>query len=153
MSRVCRMPNSSSLSLAERLPGWEDRLVEVIAAARETPYKLGRHDCFSLACGVVKALTGEDLYAPWAGRYSSKRGALRLIAEFAGDFTTAASKFFGSEPQPVPLGRRGDICEFVDGDGEQHLGIVLGVNIALLSPIGLDYLPRDAAKHCWRIGS
>lgn len=136
-----------------RLPGWEDRLVGVMAAARAMPYELGRHDCFRLACAVVQALTGEDLYAPWAGAYSSKRMALRLIAEFESrGFTAAASKFFGSEPQPVPLGRRGDICEFVDGEGEQHLGVVLGSNVALLSPVGLDYLPRDAAKHCWRIG-
>jgi hypothetical protein len=136
----------------ERLPGWEDRLVAVIAKARAEPYELGRHDCFRLACSVVEALTGRDPWAPWAGSYASKREALRRIAEFGGDFTAAASKFFGSAPVPMALGQRGDVCEYVDGDGEQHLGIVLGLNITLMSPVGIDFLPREAGAHCWRIG-
>lgn len=146
------MPSSSFPSLPERLPGWEDRLAELMAAARLEPYRLGQHDCFRLACRTVEALTGHDLYAPWAGSYASKREALKRIAEFAGDFTAAASKFFGSEPVHMNLGRRGDIAEFVGEDGEQHLGIVLGMDVALLGPDGLEFLPRDACKHCWRIG-
>ena len=147
------MRSFSCLSQAERLPGWEDRLVAVISAARDEPYCLGKHDCFRLACSTVQALTGQDLWTPWAGSYSSKRAALRLIAEFhAEGFTAAASKFFCSEPEPMPMGRRGDICEYVDGEGEQHLGVVLGVFVALMNPAGLDYLPRELAAHCWRIG-
>jgi hypothetical protein len=136
----------------ERLSGWEDRLAEVIAQARTKSYRLGEHDCFRLACAVVEALTGRDLWSPWAGTYTSKREALRRILEFSTDFTTAASKFFGVEHEPMPLARRGDVCEFRDPLGEQHLGIVLGVNVALLGPEGLRYLPRDACAHAWRIG-
>jgi hypothetical protein len=137
----------------ERLPGWEDRLFATIEAARSRPYRLGEHDCFRLACAVVEALTGANPWEPWAGSYSSKREALRRIAEFhAGGFTAAASRFFGGEPAPIELARRGDICEFVDVDGEQHLGVMLGVHVALLGPEGLSFAPREVCKHCWRIG-
>ena len=147
------MHSSCCLSTAERRPGWEDRLAAVIEAARSAPYELGRHDCFRLACSVIDALTGIDLWAPFAGSYASRREALRRIAEFeAAGFTAAASKLFGSTPMPMPFARRGDVCEFRDEDGEQHLGIVLGVKVALLGPEGLAFAGRDECRHCWRIG-
>src|SRR6266508_3556525 len=98
MWRRSRMHSSSCLEAATvqtsgRLPGWEDRLAEAIAAARAKPYVLGEHDCFRLACAVVRALTGEDRWPQWRGRYASKREALRLIAEAGRDFTAAFSAF------------------------------------------------------------
>jgi hypothetical protein len=147
------MPSSFFPPPRERLPGWEDRLFAVIKAAREEPYALGRHDCFRLACRVVEALTGADVWTPWAGSYGSRREALKRIAEFhAGGFTAAASKFFGSEPRPMTFARRGDICEYADDAGEQHLGVVTGVMVALLGPEGLEFVQRDLCAHCWRIG-
>jgi len=146
------MRSFSSPFRAERQPGWEDRLAATIAAARARPYKLGEHDCFRLACSVVQALTGEDLWTPWAGSYASKREALKRIAEFAGDFTAAASKFFGGLPHLMAFARRGDICEFVDVDGEQHLGVCIGVSVALLGPTGITFALREDCVHCWRIG-
>jgi uncharacterized protein DUF6950 len=149
------MLSSSCLSL-ERLPGWEDRLAFAISWARSRPYKLGSHDCFRFSLMCVQALTGEDLWTPWAGTYASKREALRRIAEFAGDFTAAASKFFGSEPQPMALAQRGDICEYVSGaegkDRDQHLGVVMGVKVALLGPEGLTFVDREDCRHCWFVG-
>lgn len=146
------MLSSCCPSRVERLPGWEDRLFATITAARAKPYKLGEHDCFRLACATVEALTGVNPWEPWAGAYASKREALRRIAEFAGDFTAAASKFFGSAPERMELARRGDICEYVDDAGEQHLGIVIGVMVALLGPEGLEFVQLDLCRHCWRIG-
>lgn len=146
------MPNSS-FPLLERAPGWEDRLAAVITAARSQPYALGKHDCFRLACSVVQALTGRDLFGPWAGAYSSKREALRRIAEFdERGFTAAASRFFGAQPEPMSAARRGDICEYKDDAGEQHLGVVMGAMVAVLGPDGLEFLQRDLCAHCWRIG-
>lgn len=144
--------NSGAGALGSRLVGWEDRLFRVLEAARQRPYELGKHDCFRLACEVVQALTGADVWTPWAGSYSSKREALRQIAHFAGDFTAAASKFFGSLPRLMPHARRGDICEFVDADGEQHLGVALGLTVAILGPLGLEFVPREVCAHCWAIG-
>lgn len=134
-----------------RLPGWERRLPVAIAAVRETPYLLGRNDCFRLACLAVEALTGEDLWRHWAGRYATRRQALKLIADYGGSFTEAFSNFFGTEPEPMGRARRGDIAEFVDGT-EPHLGVVTGVSVAMYVEAGLDFVNRGACRHCWRIG-
>jgi len=146
------MPSSSCQS-AERIPGWEDRLFTVINAARTRPYVLGENDCFRLACAVVEALTGKDLSGPWKGAYSSKREALRRIAEFdARGFTAAASRLFSVPPQTMPNARRGDICEYVDDAGEQHLGVVLGTMVAVMGPDRMEFVQRELCAHCWRIG-
>ena len=145
------MLNSSCLEPGDRLKGWEDRLVDVVASAKAKPYKLGEHDCFRVATAAVEALTGQDLWVPWAGKYKSKTAALKRIAAFGRDFTAAASKLFAVEPGPMPLARRGDICEFFF-NGEQHLGIVMGIDVAVLGEEGLIHVPRSACKHFWAIG-
>lgn len=145
------MRNSSCLEPGDRLPGWEDRLAGIVSAARLKPYVIGEHDCFRVATAVVQALTGQDLWAPWSGKYRSKTAALKRIAAFAGDFTAAASKLFAVEPRAMAFARRGDVCEFFFND-EQHLGIVVGLNVVVLGEQGLIQVPRTDCKHFWAIG-
>lgn len=135
-----------------RLEGWESRLAEVIEWARHEPYVLGAHDCFRVACRAVEALTGADLWPQWAGRYRTRRQALVLIYRYGGAFTPAASKLFGSEPVGMLLARRGDIAEFVDPNGEQHLGVCNGEFVAVLESYGLLFTPMQTCAHAWRIG-
>jgi len=135
-----------------RLPGWESRLAALIETARSEPYELGRHDCFRLACASIEALTGIDHWPRWAGRYGTRRDALKLIAEFHREgFTAAASKLFGREPVAPLLARRGDIVELVQA-GEQHLGVAVGAEAAVLGEAGLAFIPLSECAHCWRIG-
>lgn len=137
-----------------RQPGWEGRLAAAIEAARGQPYRLGEHDCFRFACRVVEALTGVDLWPPFAGRYASQRQALKVIAEWGGTFTEAFTAFFGSAPQRMAWARRGDIAEVLDIEPPHlpHLGVVTGSQIAVLLDTGLAFLPRSRGRHCWRIG-
>lgn len=148
-----------------RVQGWERGLEAAIEAARLKPYVIGQHDCFRLACAVVAALTGVDLWPGWAGRYGTGRGALRHVALFAqGDgqptterspaafFTRAACRLFGAQPVPMAQARRGDIAEFRDDKGECHLGVVLGSTVAVLDSAGLVFIPRRWAVHAWRVG-
>lgn len=136
-----------------RRPGWERRLLRALEAARSTPYALGRHDCFRFACAAVEALTGEDLWPAWAGRYRTRRGALRLIHAYAGaGFTEAFSKLFGASPVRASLARRGDVLEYVDPRAEQHLGVALGADVAVLGERGLAFVRLSACRHAWAIG-
>lgn len=148
-----------------RIQGWEGRLAGAIAAGRR-PYKLGEHDCFRFACAAVEALIGVDLWAPWAGRYRTKRQALRLLKQYAGEaalelgmpygsanvFTLAFSRLFGAAPEAIARAQRGDVAEYVDGAGEQHLGIVNGARVVVLLESGLGDVPRSSCAHAWRIG-
>lgn len=139
--------------MAGRLQGWEMRLHACVEAARARPYRLGEHDCFRFACAVVEALTGADLWAPWAGRYRTRLGALRQIHRFGGGgFTEAGTKLFAVAPVAMGLARRGDIAEFADPDGEQHLGVALGPDVAVLAAGGLTFVKRSACRHVWRVG-
>ena len=135
----------------ERIEGWESRLAAVVADAALKPYALGEHDCFRVACCAVEALTGADLWAEWAGRYATHTQALRIIAEYGGDFTGSFTKLFGIEPVSVKLARRGDIMEFLTTDGQQHLGVCLCEMVIVLGERGLFYVRITECKHCWRI--
>lgn len=134
-----------------RLDGWEGRLARVLEAARAQPYALGRHDCFRVACLAVEALTGRDLWTPFAGTYRTRKGALRRIAEYGGDFDAAAAKLFGVPASPAAFARRGDILKYVAPGGEPHLGVCNGADVALLSERGLVFLPLTECACCWRI--
>jgi hypothetical protein len=134
-----------------RLEGWELRLEVILEASRRSPYQLGHHDCFSVACSVVEAMTGVNHWLRWAGTYSTPRQALVRIAEYGGNFDGAAEKLFGSPSVDVKLARRGDIVKFVH-NGEPHLGVINGSTAAVLGPDGLRWVERTACERAWRIG-
>lgn len=135
-----------------RLEGWEKRLAEIVEAARSRPYELGAHDCFRLACAAVEALTGVDHWAAWQGKYKTKREALALIAQYGSTFTDAATKLFDVEPIEMNFAHRGDIAEIVDASGEKHLGVVIDARVACFVDSRLQFIPRSACRHAWRIG-
>ena len=135
----------------KRRQGWEGRLAAVIEAARSKPYVLGSHDCLRVACQAVEALTGADRWAEFEG-YKTKREALATIAQFGPDFTAAIDWFFAAPSVDVRLARRGDICLVETPDGEEHLGVCLGRDTALLAPEGLIYFQTLLCKRAWRVG-
>ena len=144
-----------------RLEGWERRLLAVIDDARARPYALGEHDCFRLACSAVQALTGADLWTYWAGKYKTRREALRLLAEFAllphgatalEVFTAAAGRLFHTRLESPRRACRGDIMEYIDPpSGEPHLGVCVGAHAAVLGEHGLAFVPITRCEGCWRI--
>ena len=93
----------------ERLAGWEQALVDWLAACEREPFVWGQHDCCSFAAGAVKAQTGVDHYAPFAGGYRTAAGALKALKrqgfeDLHGPFDAA----LGERTAPLLL-QRGDI--------------------------------------------
>jgi hypothetical protein len=138
--------------MTQRIEGWEDRLDAAISDALIEPYALGSHDCFRLACTVVKALTGVDRWDEFAGKYKTRRQAERLLAQHGSTFETAGDWFFGGENVTAAMARRGDICCIATEDGAKHLGICMGKHVALLGPDGLVFHHTLNALCAWRIG-
>lgn len=134
-----------------RLEGWERRLDAVVEAARERPYALGEHDCFRVACRVLEALTGVDRWPEFSG-YTTRREAMRKLAEYGSTFEASGDWFFGDTSIGVRWARRGDICCIQTEDGEKHLGVCLGAETALLAPDGLTYVPTLTCLCAWRVG-
>lgn len=98
-----------------RLPDWEQRLLAWLEQCDPLPYRWGAHDCCTFAAGAVQAQTGLDFYAPFAGGYSTERGALRALKrqgfeDLFGPFDAA----LGARTAPL-LCQRGDIVS--DGKG------------------------------------
>ena len=135
-----------------RLEGWEDRLADILMWAADCPYQLGQHDCFTVACAVVKALTGVNRWPEFEGRYSTKEEALALLAQWGPSFVAAGSRFFGAAATTAAQARRGDICAIRDATGEMHLAVVIGTRLAALGPDGLRYYSTDVAVAVWRVG-
>jgi hypothetical protein len=133
-----------------RLEGWEGRLYAVLDAARARPYKLGEHDCFKVACQVLEALTGVNRWPEFAGHYTTRREARRLIARHGRSFEAAFDWFFGSANVPVRYAQRGDIVALAAGD-DKHLGVCLGAESTFLSDEGLVRLPTLDCLCAWKI--
>lgn len=133
-----------------RLQGWEARLAGVIEAARPEPFAWGSTDCFRLACSAVEALTGENHWPRFAGRYASKRAALRIIAE-RGTFAEFVRWVFAIPAIPVKLARRGDLV-LVAQPGMAALGVSLGNECAVRLESRLGFVPRAAIACAWKVG-
>jgi hypothetical protein len=119
--------------------------------ARRAPYELGVHDCFKVACEVLKALTGVERWNEFAG-YRTKEEAVALILQHGSTFELAFDVFFGSTNVAPAFAQRGDICATRGPDGEKHLGVCLGVDTAFLGPGGLVHMPTLSCLCCWKIG-
>ena len=127
-------------NVTARLPGWESRMAQIIDAYRDLPYQLGRCDCFSLACAVFHALRGVDHWPTFAGRYSTLREAIALIAAHGHTFEDAMVCFGGLERAPVLQAQRGDLVLYRDDNG-MHLTVCVGAMVAAYGPSGLVFLP------------
>lgn len=104
-----------------------------------------------MACEIVEALTGIDRWPEFAG-YTTRREAMLKLAEFGSSFEAAGDWFFGAPSVDVKLARRGDICCVETVDGEKHLGVCIGAEVALLAPGGLIYTPLLTCLCAWGVG-
>lgn len=161
---LCAARPAPAAPATERTEGWETRLAAALERFHARPYRLGENDCFRLACAVLEALTGQDRWPEFDGRYASRRAAISLIRTYAdaapegiagsleSPFDVAFSGFFGVGPCSAGYARRGDIVKVCDANGTAHLGVCLGAQIAVYREQGVAREPRESAVCCWRIG-
>jgi hypothetical protein len=118
-----------------RLPDWKSRLIDYLNDVDGKPYALGTHDCALFAAGAVATMTGDDMAAPFRGRYRTLKGGLSRIrkAGFDDHIALAQSRFAQVHPAYVAPG---DLAVVDTGDGPA-LGVVQGEGIYVL---GLDRL-------------
>lgn len=133
--------------MRRRRQDWPLRLNAWLDSARNRPFSWGSHDCVLAAADAVVAMTGWDPAAEFRGRYTTRTGGVRALAEGGGleAMVTAAL----GDPLPTPrLAGRGDLV-LVDGGPEgPALCVVLGAEAA--GP-GLDQVVYAPMKD-WRVG-
>lgn len=132
---------------------WPARLAAVVACAATRPYVLGEWDCLRFSCACIDAMTGVDLWPRFSG-YRTKRQALVTIARIAPTLGEAITAVLAVPPQPVFLGRRGDIALYRDDAGEEHIGVVLGARVGVLGADGLLQVSLADVRlvSTWRVG-
>lgn len=150
---VTTLPNPQShLAVLWRRPGWPERLAAYLATARRRPFAWGAHDCALFSAGAVEALTGTDLAAPYRGRYTTARGAARVLRRAgAGSLDAFVAGYFPRLPGPL-LAQRGDLALVDSGTGAGlALGVVYGAQVLSVGPDGLAEVPLSAAVTAWRV--
>ena len=136
--------------MSERRPGWELRLCEAVGAARDRTFRWGRHDCATFAFDLRREIAGgHDVAARWRGRYSTARGAVRVMRRLGWSSLEAAGRELLGEPlASVHLAQRGDLVLANTGLG---FGVCLGARAAGIAPEGLVLVPITACALAWRV--
>lgn len=133
-----------------RIEHWERHLAEAVAVAQARPFAWGLHDCPTFAFETRQLLTaGVDVAALWRGRYSTARGAVRVMRRLGWSSLEASGRDLLGEPLPsVHLAQRGDLVLANTGLG---FGVCLGARAAGIAPEGLVLVPLSACAMAWRV--
>lgn len=136
-----------------RIEKWRGRFDAACDAMRRTPFSWGDNDCFvGLVGGLSAALTGEDVSAPWRGRYTTAVGALRVLRN---DGFDNLADLAGSVLPEIHISRAriGDVAAIPSDDGFGFtLGVVNGERIFVLRPEGFGTVDLMTAKRAFRLG-
>lgn len=131
-----------------RRADWPTRLAGVVEGRRQLPFSWGAHDCCAFAAACVEAVTGIDHFAAWRGRYRSRMGAMRWIAE-AGGLPVLVSRALG-EPDLPGRAQRGDVV-LIGTRAGFALGVCVGSTIACAGPQGVTFVPLNEGLQCWHV--
>ncbi|MFC6490907.1 DUF6950 family protein [Nitratireductor sp. GCM10026969] len=136
-----------------RIPGWRSRVEAVIDEIKYSPFAWGERDCGPWLVGrVVEAVTGEDLAAPYRGRYRTATGAVRLMQaegfESLGDLV--ASLLPEIHPSQAKIA---DIAAFADDSALGFsLGVVNGERVFVMGENHLGTMNLLQAERAFRVG-
>lgn len=137
----------------KRFDDWRARLAAEMDRQRRDPFVWGQHDCaIGFAAAIVEALTGDDMAAPYRGRYRTAKGAMKLLrdagADKLGDFV--AQHLPEVHPSQARVGDLGVVVS----DGAIGEGICMfdASGVVVMTEQGHGRLPRDAAFRAFRVG-
>src|SRR3990167_2597969 len=113
-------------------------ILEEFRKARGAPFRWdGQHDCLGWAGDVAARILGHDVIGDLRGRYTSEKGARRvMVAEGWESLADVASSFFSREI-PVAHAQTGDWGIVVNETGTETIGVFVGAMIAAKTPTGI----------------
>lgn len=137
-----------------RREDWPERLAAAVAAARRKPFAWGEHDCLLWTCGVVRDMTGVDWAAEWRGRYNDRKGALRLLRDFAGGGLVETCEKIARDWQlqevTAAFAQRGDVT-LLDTVTGPAIGPCIGDHAVYVAADQLGFVDMVNIKRAWRI--
>jgi len=133
-----------------RIEGWPGRMFSAIAAAQNTPFSWGVHDCCLFAADVALLIKGYDYAASFRGTYNSQESAAARITEAgAANLRALATLLIGAEITPL-VARRGDVV-YRSTSPLGALGICVGAQAVFAGPAGTTIVDMDSVEAAWRI--
>lgn len=141
--------------MAPRLPNWRSRLAAEITAAASRPWQWGAgglgepHDCLAFPARCVEAVTGEDLYEPFRGRYVDEPSARGLVPDVGAFLVHLAEREGWPEVHPREA-LDGDLALF--NHGLAMGGVIYSRLVFPKSPSGLRTVTRGLARKVWAVG-
>lgn len=107
-----------------RLPDWQARLSDYLAASHSAAFVPGTLDCALFAAGAIEAQTGVDLAADWRGYATLEDGLNGLIKAGFDDHIALCAALL--DEVPIGQARPGDIAVLSLGRNLASLGLVQG---------------------------
>lgn len=142
------------VQLTARVPGWRGRMQAFLAEVGRREFAWDGADCAVAFVGEhVHSMLGQDLAAPYRGKFGDAFGALRTIrAAGYADLPSLVSSLLPAIPPSAAA--TADILGMPDPDSP--IGFALGIcsrdRILVLKERGYGSLDRCVASHAWRVG-
>lgn len=133
-----------------RLPDWDRRLARVTEKHMRLPGAWGVSDCVLTVGEAVEAVTGENPFARFAGRYTTEIGAARVMRkEGFASLEEAFVAYF--VPCPRLKAQRGDVGIVMQG-GQPTACYLTEYGAAAKGPAGLVFHAQTDLVRAYRIG-
>jgi len=133
----------------QRTTGWEQRLFAYTSGMLAIPFDYGTNDCVLFAASCVEVMTGVDLATEYRGKYNTKAGALRIIAETGADSLGDFVASFLPEKE-VSFMQRGDLGIFEGEDGD-FVGVCQGKECIGPTRLGLVRIKTLSAHRAFKV--
>lgn len=132
-----------------RRTDWLSRLNAYIAEAQGRHFEYSRHDCAIFAAEWIAQATGDDLAAPFRGKYSTLAEGMLAVrrAGYTGPFDLLRAHF---TTIPISQAQVGDLA-MLDTPNGPAIGIVQGPRIYFVSDKGLQTVGLLDASVAFRI--
>jgi hypothetical protein len=138
---------------SSRTDGRRTRLLAAMAAQERVPLRFGRSDCLMRLADTVEAMTGVDHGARFRGRYSTLRGAYRVLKQAGFDgpiaFLTSPEGAGLKEIHPSAA-MDGDIGAIMQ-DGHWAFGHIVGGDFFPAGTEGTAILPRSRVERAFEV--
>lgn len=125
---------------------WETALSDYLAANGEAVFAWGEKDCALFVADALLAMTGDDIAAPFRGKYKTAGGSVRALRREG--YLDAWSVFDAHLSEiPPAFAQRGDVAMYSGA-----MGICIGrTALFLTEDEGLTARPMIEWTRCWRV--
>lgn len=128
---------------------WQQRLFAEIERHARQPFAYGVSDCWTLANGAVREITGKPLIA--GIRYKSETGARRVLRKRGVDDVAGLVATVGLHEVAPVLAQRGDLGVTEGANGEPALVVNVGARWVGKTETGLMHIPRSRVVKAYRV--